>query len=65
MSKICQEFVKSLLRFPPLLLTSAGVYCRGKKVERSLRTDQEEFYQLLTYTDDVDLNEKLAERDRF
>ena len=35
------------------------------KVERSLRTDQEEFYQLLTYTDDVDLNEKLAEWERF
>jgi len=31
------------------------------KVERSHRTDQEEFYQLLTYTDDVDLNKKLAE----
>jgi transposase InsO family protein len=30
------------------------------KVERSHRTDQEEFYQLLTYTDDVDLNRKLA-----
>ena len=29
------------------------------KVERSHRTDQEEFYQLLTYTDDVDLNRKL------
>ncbi len=29
------------------------------KVERSHRTDQEEFYQLLTYTDDVDLNKKL------
>ena len=26
------------------------------KVERFHRTDQEEFYQLLTYTDDVDLN---------
>ena len=35
------------------------------KVERSHRTDQEEFYQLLTYTDDVDLNEKLAEWERF
>jgi len=34
------------------------------KVERSHRTDQEEFYQLLTYTDDVDLNEKLAEWER-
>ena len=26
------------------------------KVERSHRTDQTEFYQLLTYTDDMDLN---------
>jgi len=30
------------------------------KVGRSLRSDQDEFYQLLTYTNDVDLNEKLA-----
>ena len=29
------------------------------KVERSHRTDQTEFYQLLAYTDDVDLNVKL------
>jgi transposase InsO family protein len=29
------------------------------KVERSHRTDQAEFYQLLAYTDDVDLNSKL------
>lgn len=29
------------------------------KVERSHRTDGEEFYQLLTYKDDVDLNKKL------
>jgi len=35
------------------------------KVERSHRTDKEEFYQLLTYTDDVDLNEKLAEWEKF
>jgi transposase InsO family protein len=35
------------------------------KVERSHRSDQEEFYLLLTYTDDVDLNEKLAEWERF
>jgi transposase InsO family protein len=31
------------------------------KVERSHRSDQEEFYQLLTYKDDVDLNKKLQE----
>jgi transposase InsO family protein len=35
------------------------------KVERSHRSDQEEFYQLLTYTDDVDLNKKLAQWERF
>ena len=35
------------------------------KVERSHRTDQEEFYQLLTYKDDVDLEEKLAHWERF
>ena len=35
------------------------------KVERSHRTDQEEFYQLLTYRDDVDLEEKLAHWERF
>ena len=35
------------------------------KVERSHGTDQREFYQLLTYTDDVDLNAKLAEWEAF
>ena len=35
------------------------------KVERSHRSDQEEFYQLLTTTDDVDLNATLAEWERF
>lgn len=35
------------------------------KVERSHRTDQEEFYQLLTYTDDVDLNQKLEKWENF
>jgi len=35
------------------------------KVERSHRTDNEEFYQLLTYTDDVDLNKKLTDWENF
>ena len=35
------------------------------KVERSHGTDQREFYQLLTYKDDVDLCAKLAEREAF
>lgn len=35
------------------------------KVERSHRSDQEEFYQLLTYTGDVDLNKKLASWEEF
>ncbi len=35
------------------------------KVERSHRTDKEEFYQLLSYTGDVDLKEKLNEWETF
>jgi transposase InsO family protein len=35
------------------------------KVERSHRSDQQEFYQLLSYTGDVDLNAKLAEWELF
>jgi transposase InsO family protein len=35
------------------------------KVERSHRTDKDEFYQLLSFTDDVDLNQKLAEWEDF
>ena len=35
------------------------------KVERSHRSDQEEFYQLLNYKSNVDLNKKLAEWEQF
>lgn len=35
------------------------------KVERSHRSDQEEFYQLLSYKDDVDLEAKLGEWENF
>jgi transposase InsO family protein len=35
------------------------------KVERSHRTDKQEFYQLLEYTDDVDLKEKIKEWENF
>jgi transposase InsO family protein len=35
------------------------------KVERSHRTDQQEFYQLLHYKGDVDLEQRLAEWERF
>jgi len=35
------------------------------KVERSHRTDKDEFYQLLSYTDNVDLNEKLKNWEHF
>ncbi|MFC2089043.1 IS481 family transposase [Calditrichota bacterium] len=35
------------------------------KVGRSHRTDQEEFYQLLTYKDDVDLNKKMESWEQF
>jgi hypothetical protein len=35
------------------------------KVERSHLTDKREFYQLLNYTDDVDLNKKLNQWEDF
>jgi transposase InsO family protein len=35
------------------------------KVERSHRTDQTEFYQLLTYTDDMGLTAKLKASENF
>ena len=35
------------------------------KVERSHRSDQDEFYQLLNYVDDQDLNKKLIEWENF
>jgi transposase InsO family protein len=35
------------------------------KVERSHRSDQQEFYQLMKYKDDVDLEKKLAEWEAF
>jgi transposase InsO family protein len=35
------------------------------KVERSHRTDKQEFYQLLDYTNDVDLNEKVKQWGKF
>jgi transposase InsO family protein len=38
---------------------------RTDELRRYHRSDKEEFYQLLTYTDDVDLNKKLQEWVRF
>jgi transposase InsO family protein len=35
------------------------------KVERSHRSDQQEFYQLLSYKGDVNLEDKLDQRERF
>jgi transposase InsO family protein len=35
------------------------------KAERAHRTDQEEFYQLLTYKDDVNLGQKLIAWENF
>jgi transposase InsO family protein len=35
------------------------------KVERSHRTDEEEFYQMLSYKGDVDLEKKLAQWEQF
>jgi hypothetical protein len=38
---------------------------RNEKAELSHRTDEGEFYQLLTYRNHVDLEKKLAEWERF
>mgnify|MGYP000465718585 FL=1 len=35
------------------------------KVERSHLTDKDEFYQLLSYTDDIDLDEQLKSWEYF
>lgn len=43
----------------------AGIATAERKVERSHRPDQEEFYQLLTYKDDIDLEANLDEWRRF
>ena len=43
----------------------AGTPQLNGKVERSHLTDKKEFYQLLSYTDDVDLNKKLGEWESF
>ncbi len=37
----------------------------NSKVGRSLRSDRQEFYQLLSYKGDVDLESKLAEWENF
>ena len=37
----------------------------NSKVERSHRTDDIEFYQLLNYVDDVNLNKKLIEWENY
>ena len=57
--------MNSKYRGQPFIIGKEPLIKREKQVERSHRTDQEEFYQLLTYTDDVDLNKKLAEWERF
>ena len=59
MEKIVQSLVRDELRMRYVYVKPQSPQLNGK-VERSHHIDQEEFYQLLTYTDDVDLNEKLG-----
>ena len=49
----------------PPRLHQATLSTAQRQGGRSPRTDQEEFYQLLDYVDDVDLNKKLAQWERF
>ncbi len=57
MGRIIQRLVRDELRMRYVHIKPRSPQLNGK-VERSHRTDQEKFYQLLTYTDDVDLNQK-------
>lgn len=53
-----------LQRYHDIKLSQNGCYqvlLRNKLNERSHLTDKREFYQLLEYVDDVDLNKKLAQ----
>jgi len=45
-------------------IKKASPHLNGK-VERSHLTDQQEFYQLIEYTDDIDIKKKLKEWERF
>lgn len=47
-----------------LYIKKASPHLNGK-VERSHLTDQQEFYQLLEYTDDIDIQKKLQEWEAF
>lgn len=47
-----------------IYIKKASPHLNGK-VERSHVTDQQEFYQLLEYTDDIDIGKKLAEWGKF
>jgi hypothetical protein len=58
----CVASLPSALSLAPSL-QARWIDLRGQ-VERSHRTDKDEFYQLLTYRDDVDLEKKLAVRER-
>lgn len=42
-----------------------GITGGDTKVERSHLTDKQEFYQLLEYTDDIDIGKKLKEWESF
>jgi len=48
-----------------LRFIKAGKPQHNGKVERSHLTVKKEFYQLLSYTDDVDLNEKIEQWEQF
>lgn len=37
----------------------------NRKIQRSLLTDKQEFYQLLQYTDDIDIQQKIKEWEIF
>jgi hypothetical protein len=67
LSLIPYQFLKIYkLRLIKVINVLPGSRISGQsRINRSHRIDQEGFYQLLTYTDDVDLNKKLVYWERF
>ena len=49
----------------PTPISNRALQVLNGKVERSHGTDEQEVYQILSYTGDVDLHQKLAEWENF
>lgn len=65
MQHIKGHYYESNRTINPTGIVPAGPVIDYAKVERSHRSDQQEFYRLLSYKGDVDLEAKLSEWENF